>query len=101
MRLRQTGLVLICLAFFTQAFAETCPAADQVRTCHGNDCVINQFPGWSLQVYYMDQGKKFTFQKSKVIATAHGKRLNCLYTYIIPETNKLMPPALVLRKSID
>ena len=101
MQLRQTGLALMLLAFFTPAFADSCPAADQVRTCHGSECVINQFPGWSLQVYYMDQNKKFTFQKSKVVATKHGKRLNCLYTYIIPETNTFMPPALVLRKSID
>jgi hypothetical protein len=101
MKLYRIGFVLAALSFLSPAFASVCPTADAARHCSGDQCVYPQFPGWSRNAFYMDQGKPFTFLKVSTQNTERGKEISCYYTYLNPETHQEMPPALMLRTVIE
>ncbi len=101
MLLRQIGFVVSLLFFLTPVFASQCPPADKVRNCRNGECNFQQLSGWSGIVYYTDQGKAFEFQKERVENTGHGREISCFYSYLDPDTNRLMPPALVLHTIIN
>lgn len=96
MLLRQIGLALATLIFLTPAFSNQCPPADKVRNCHNGTCSFQSLVGWSGTIFYTDKEKPFLFQKERV----EGREIRCYYSYLEPETHKLMPPALML-KSIN
>ncbi len=100
MRFNQIGLALTVFVFLTPAFAIECPPAEKVLNCRGDNCSFQQLPGWNGTVFFTDQGKPFSFQTARIENTEHGKKISCYYTYFDPDTHKLMPPALVLRRQL-
>ncbi len=100
MQFYRIGLTLAAFFLLTPSFANQCPTADEVRHCSGNSCSFQRIAGWSTQVFYTDQGKPFSFQKVRVENTGRGKKISCYYSYVEPESQHMMPPALVLRTVI-
>jgi len=100
--LRQIGLAISILMFLTPVLAYQCPPADKVRSCSsGGSCSFQQIAGWREIVYFTDNGKAFSFQKERIDDTDHGREINCFYSYFDPDTHRMMPPALVLRSTIN
>ncbi len=93
MLLRQIGFALTCLMLATSSFANQCPSPEKVEN--------SQIRGWSEILYYTDKDKPLAFQKELVEATDRGRELRCYYSYYNPDTNRMMPPALILRTIID
>ena len=101
MKFYRIAFTLTAFFLLTPTYANQCPTADEVRHCHGNECSFQRISGWSTQVFYTDQGKPFSFQKMRVENMGRGKKISCFYTYINPDDNHMMPPALVLRTMIE
>lgn len=101
MFLRQIGLTLATFMFLTPVFANQCPPAEKVMDCRNGECNLQRVSGWSAIVYFTDRGKSFAFQKQRIDQTERGREINCFYTYLDPDTHRLMPPALVLTSMIN
>jgi hypothetical protein len=99
--LRHIGFALTLLFFITPVFANHCPPADKVRSCSGGSCSFQRLAGWDEIVYYTDKNKPFTFQKERIDNTDQGRELSCFYSYYEEDTHRLMPPALLLRTTIN
>ncbi len=97
MLLRQIGFTFALCLFFSSVFANQCPPVERVANCSGGDCYFQRVAGWSEIVYYTDKGKSLAFQKQRV----SGGEINCFYSYLDPDTHRLMPPAIVLTGSIN
>ncbi|HSW93487.1 MAG TPA: hypothetical protein VLJ15_03935 [Gammaproteobacteria bacterium] len=101
MSLRQIGLALLSFMLFTPVFATQCPPAEKVMDCRGGECNLQRLSGWSAIIYFTDKGKSFAFQKERIDNTERGREINCFYTYLDPDTHRLMPPAIVLRSIVN